>query len=144
MREDKIYFLFFSPEVLLKLLLYSSVFCLYKFIANYRKFLEICHSLFFLFCCLFSEYCRNLITTEPLAKKHRNRVERVMVILPKNFDPICCTVHRVLCLSSHWNTGCFWRTASITCVKLKNICTVDQNATQCNAFRCLLCLNVLP
>lgn len=49
LREDKIYFLSCSPKVLLKLLLYSSVICLYEFIANYRKFLEVCHSLFFLF-----------------------------------------------------------------------------------------------
>lgn len=39
-----------------------------KFTVNYRKFLDICHSLFFLLCCLFSGYCRNLITTAQLAK----------------------------------------------------------------------------
>lgn len=54
--------------------LYCSCFCIapsfvcVKCIVNYRKFLYICHSLFFLFCCSFSVHCRNLITTALLAK----------------------------------------------------------------------------
>lgn len=143
LREDKIYSLSCSPKVLLRLLLYSSVLYLYKFIANCRKFLDVCHSLIFLFCVCLQTTAEIWSPQNHLPKKHKNRVDRVTVILPKNFDPICYTVHRALCLCSCWNTGCFWDTSSITCVKFKYICTVNQNATQYNGFRCLLCLNVL-
>lgn len=68
-----------------------------KCMVNCRKFLDICHNLFFLFCCLFSVFCRNLITTALLAKIPQKQ-GRAMVILPKNLDPTCCTVYRALCL----------------------------------------------
>lgn len=113
-----------------------------KFIVNYRKFLDICYSLFFYFCCLFSVYCRNLITTALLAKISQKQGRESNGDLAKEFrSNMLHSVQSALPPVDSDILGGFLATAlyaSQVCVRFKYICTVNQNATQYNAFRCLL------
>lgn len=114
-----------------------------KFMANYRKFLDICHSLFFLFCCLFSVFCRNLITTALLAKISQKWGRESYGDLAKEFrSNMLHSVESAVPPVDSATLVHFWTTAfyaSLVCVRFKYLCTVNQNATQYNAFRCLLC-----
>lgn len=114
-----------------------------KFLVNYRKFLDICHSLFFLFCCLFSVYCRNLITTALLAKISQKRGRESSGDLAKEFGSnMLHSVQSALPPVDSDTLVAFWTTAlyaSLVCVRFQYICTVNQNATLYNAFRCPLC-----
>lgn len=99
---------------------------------NYRKFLYVCHSLFFLFCCLFSVHCRNLITTALLAKilQKQGRESNGDLAKEVRFNMLQNVQSTLPPVGSDTLVG-FWTTA--LCIR-----TANQNATQYNAFRCLL------